>query len=165
MATLDEVKTAVTKLIQDIFGENELPELIINPSGTWTLGGPTADCGLTGRKIVCDQYGGYCAVGGGAFSGKDPTKVDRSASYMARHLACKLLDIYALKWCEVQLGYAIGIAEPVSVVVKNDKNLPLEDFVRENYDLTPLGIIEKLNLLDRDYEVLAEGCHYREAII
>ena len=165
MATLDDVKVAVTKLIQGIFGENELPELIINPSGTLTLGGPTADCGLTGRKIVCDQYGGYCAVGGGAFSGKDPTKVDRSASYMARHLACKLLDIYALKWCEVQLGYAIGIAEPVSVVVKNDKNLPLEDFVRENYDLTPLGIIEKLNLLDRDYEVLAEGCHYREAII
>ena len=165
MVTLDDVKAEVTKLIQNIFGENTLPELIINPSGTWTLGGPTADCGLTGRKIVCDQYGGYCAVGGGAFSGKDPTKVDRSATYMARHLACKLLDIYKLKWCEVQLGYAIGIAEPVSVVVKNDKNLPLEDYVRENYDLTPLGIIEKLNLLDRDYERLAEGCHFREALI
>ena len=165
MATLDDVKAAVIKLIAGIFGEHELPELIINPSGTWTLGGPTADCGLTGRKIVCDQYGGYCAVGGGAFSGKDPTKVDRSATYMARHLACKLLDIYQLKWCEVQLGYAIGIAEPVSVVVKNDKNLPLEDYVRENYDLTPLGIIEKLNLIDRDYERLAEGCHFREALI
>ena len=165
MVTLDDVKAEVTKLIQNIFGENTLPELIINPSGTWTLGGPTADCGLTGRKIVCDQYGGYCAVGGGAFSGKDPTKVDRSATYMARHLACKLLDIYKLKWCEVQLGYALGIAEPVSVVVKNDKNLPLEDYVRENYDLTPLGIIEKLNLLDRDYEHLAEGCHFREALI
>lgn len=165
MVTLDDVKAEVTNLIQNIFGENTLPELIINPSGIWTLGGPTADCGLTGRKIVCDQYGGYCAVGGGAFSGKDPTKVDRSATYMARHLACKLLDIYKLKWCEVQLGYAIGIAEPVSVVVKNDKNLPLEDYVRENYDLTPLGIIEKLNLLDRDYERLAEGCHFREALI
>ena len=93
------------------------------------------------------------------------SKVDRSASYMARHLACKLLDLYELKWCEVQLGYAIGIAEPVSIVVKNDKNIPLEDYVRENYDLTPLGIIEKLALIDRDYEVLAEGCHYREAII
>lgn len=165
MVTLDDVKAEVTNLIQNIFGENTLPELIINPSGIWTLGGPTADCGLTGRKIVCDQYGGYCAVGGGAFSGKDPTKVDRSATYMARHLACKLLDIYKLKRCEVQLGYAIGIAEPVSVVVKNDKNLPLEDYVRENYDLTPLGIIEKLNLLDRDYERLAEGCHFREALI
>ena len=165
MANLDDVKASVTKLIQGIFGENELPELIINPSGSWTLGGPTADCGLTGRKIVCDQYCGYCAVGGGAFSGKDPTKVDRSASYMARYLACKLLDLYELKWCEVQLGYAIGIAEPVSIVVKNDKSIPLEDYVRENYDLTPLGIIEKLALIDRDYEVLAEGCHYREAII
>jgi len=165
MANLDTVREAVTTLIQNIFGENPLPELIINPSGTWTLGGPTADCGLTGRKIVCDQYGGYCAVGGGAFSGKDPTKVDRSASYMARHLACKLLDIYNLSWCEVQLGYAIGIAEPVSLVIKNDKNIPLEEYVLENYDLTPLGIIEKLNLIDRDYERLAEGCHYREALI
>ena len=165
MANLDTVRAAVTTLIQNIFGENPLPELIINPSGTWTLGGPTADCGLTGRKIVCDQYGGYCAVGGGAFSGKDPTKVDRSASYMARHLACKLLDIYKLSWCEVQLGYAIGIAEPVSLVIKNDKNIPLEEYVLENYDLTPLGIIEKLNLIDRDYERLAEGCHYREALI
>ena len=165
MANLDTVREAVTTLIQNIFGENALPELIINPSGTWTLGGPTADCGLTGRKIVCDQYGGYCAVGGGAFSGKDPTKVDRSASYMARHLACKLLDIYNLSWCEVQLGYAIGIAEPVSLVIKNNKNIPLEEYVLENYDLTPLGIIEKLNLIDRDYERLAEGCHYREALI
>lgn len=165
MANLDTVRAAVTTLIQNIFGENPLPELIINPSGTWTLGGPTADCGLTGRKIVCDQYGGYCAVGGGAFSGKDPTKVDRSASYMARHLACKLLDIYNLSWCEVQLGYAIGIAEPVSLVIKNDKNIPLEEYVLENYDLTPLGIIEKLNLIDRDYERFAEGCHYREALI
>ena len=165
MATLEDVTAEVTKLITELFGDTELPELIINPSGTWTLGGPTADCGLTGRKIVCDQYGGYCAVGGGAFSGKDPTKVDRSASYMARHLACKLLDIYQLKWCEVQLGYAIGIAEPVSIVIKNDKSIPLEDYVRENYDLTPLGIIEKLNLIDRNYELLAEGCHYREALV
>ena len=165
MANHDTVRAAVPTVIQNSFGENPLPELIINPSGTWTLGGPTADCGLTGRKIVCDQYGGYCAVGGGAFSGKDPTKVDRSASYMARHLACKLLDIYDLKLCEVQLGYAIGIAEPVSLVIKNNKNIPLEEYVLENYDLTPLGIIEKLNLIDRDYESLAEGCHYREALI
>ena len=165
MSALTDVKTSVTALIQKIFGEHELPELIINPSGSWTIGGPTADCGLTGRKIVCDQYGGYCAVGGGAFSGKDPTKVDRSASYMARYLACKMLDIYDLKWCEIQLGYAIGIAEPVSVVVKNDKNLDLANDIRAAYDLTPLGIIEKLALIDRDYEVLAEGCHYREDII
>jgi len=163
--TIDEVRGVVTVLIKNIFGENPLPALIINPSGTWTLGGPTADCGLTGRKIVCDQYGGYCAVGGGAFSGKDPTKVDRSATYMARHLACELLEYFGLKWCEVQLGYAIGIAEPVSVVIKNDKDIPLEDYVRENYDLTPLGIIRRLNLLNRDYELISEGCHFRGTLI
>ena len=84
--TLEAVKEKVTDLLSGIFGEQPLPELIINPSGLWTVGGATADCGLTGRKIVCDQYGGYCAVGGGAFSGKDPSKVDRSASYMARSL-------------------------------------------------------------------------------
>lgn len=165
MSALADVKASVTTLIQKIFGEHELPELIINPSGSWTLGGPTADCGLTGRKIVCDQYGGYCAVGGGAFSGKDPTKVDRSASYMARHLACQMLKLHGLKWCEIQLGYAIGIAEPVSIIVRNDKNLDLADEIRSAYDLTPLGIIEKLNLYDRNYEAMAEGCHYREAIL
>ena len=161
---LDDVKTAVTAIIQGIFGNNALPELIINPSGTWTLGGPTADCGLTGRKIVCDQYGGYCAVGGGAFSGKDPTKVDRSASYMARHLACKLLEKHGLKWCEVQLGYAIGIAEPVSITISNDKDLDLSEDVKL-YDLTPRGIIEKLGLLDINYETLSEGCHYRTVVV
>lgn len=161
---LDDVKTAITAIIQGIFGDNALPELIINPSGIWTLGGPTADCGLTGRKIVCDQYGGYCAVGGGAFSGKDPTKVDRSASYMARYLASKFVSQFGLKWCEVQLGYAIGIAEPVSVTVTNDKDLDLSEEVKR-YDLTPRGIIEKLSLLDINYETLAEGCHYRTVVV
>lgn len=86
-ATLDEVRDYVYELMKPL----ELPKevkWIINPSGTWTIGGPVADCGLTGRKIVCDQYGGYCAVGGGAFSGKDPSKVDRSGAYMARYIAC-----------------------------------------------------------------------------
>jgi len=162
---LDVVKCQIEALIADIFNDNELPELIINPSGSWTIGGATADCGLTGRKIVCDQYGGYCAVGGGAFSGKDPSKVDRSASYMARVIACDLLERYDLKWCEVQLGYAIGIAEPISVCVTNDKALDLSYEVKRLYALTPRGIIEKLSLLDKDYECLAEGCHYREEIL
>lgn len=159
------VKCRIKALIAEIWGENELPELIINPSGAWTIGGATADCGLTGRKIVCDQYGGYCAVGGGAFSGKDPSKVDRSASYMARKIACDLLNAYDLKWCEVQLGYAIGIAEPISVCVKNDKNFDLSEEVRKYYSLTPRGIIRQLGLLEKDYEKVAEGCHYREAIV
>lgn len=162
---LDVVKCRIKALIAEIWGENELPELIINPSGAWTIGGATADCGLTGRKIVCDQYGGYCAVGGGAFSGKDPSKVDRSASYMARKIACDLLNAYDLKWCEVQLGYAIGIAEPISVCVKNDKNFDLSEEVRKYYSLTPRGIIRQLGLLEKDYEKVAEGCHYREAIV
>ena len=110
---MDTVANEVRRIITPLFGSHPLPELLINPSGVWTIGGPTADCGLTGRKIVCDQYGGFCAVGGGAFSGKDPTKVDRSASYMARYIACKLLDIHNLSWCKVQLAYAIGVAEPV----------------------------------------------------
>ena len=162
--SLDVVKWRIKALIAEIWGENELPELIINPSGSWTIGGATADCGLTGRKIVCDQYGGYCAVGGGAFSGKDPSKVDRSASYMARKIACDLLNAYDLKWCEVQLGYAIGIAEPISVCVKNDKNFDLSEEVRKYYSLTPRGIIRQLGLLEKDYEKIAEGCHYRKKI-
>lgn len=161
---LDVVKCRIRALIAEIWDDTELPELIINPSGAWTIGGATADCGLTGRKIVCDQYGGYCAVGGGAFSGKDPTKVDRSASYIARKIAVDLLEAYDLKWCEVQLGYAIGIAEPISVCVKNDKGFHLSDEVRKYYSLTPRGIIEELGLFEKDYEKIAEGCHYREAI-
>lgn len=135
-------------------------KLLINPSGKWTLGGPDADAGLTGRKIVCDQYGGYCPVGGGAFSGKDPTKVDRSGSYMARKIAVDLLEKHALLWCEVQISYAIGVAEPVSVSIQNNLGLDLSDEVKQNYDLTPRGIIRNLDLLNTDYEKLASGCHY-----
>lgn len=136
-------------------------EIIVNPAGVWTIGGPTADCGLTGRKIVCDQYGGYCAVGGGAFSGKDPTKVDRSGAYMARRIACDLLEKYGLKWCEVQLGYAIGMSEPMSVAIDSNLKIALEQEVRETYDLTPWGIINYLDLRKPRYEKLAEGCHFR----
>ncbi len=162
---IDSVKDYVKAIISRLFEGYEVPELIINPSGLWKIGGPTADCGLTGRKIVCDQYGGYCAVGGGAFSGKDPSKVDRSASYMARYIACNLLEVHKLKWCEVQLAYAIGISEPVSISIKNDRGLDLVNEVRSTYPLTPRGIINKLGLLTKDYEKIAEGCHYREDAI
>lgn len=137
-------------------------EIIINPAGPWTIGGPSADCGLTGRKIVCDQYGGYCPVGGGAFSGKDPSKVDRSGAYMARKIACDLLDEYKLKWCEVQIAYAIGQAEPVSVSVKCDQPINLGSVVSARYDLSPAGIIKTLNLKRPIYEKLSGGCHFRE---
>jgi S-adenosylmethionine synthetase len=155
--TLDEVREYILNLVGPIANPNKWT---INPAGIWTLGGAHADCGLTGRKIVCDQYGGYCAVGGGAFSGKDPTKVDRSATYMARKIAVDLVKTYDLKWCEVQLAYAIGVAKPVSVNIKNDKNLDLAEVVKNTYNLTPKGIIEHLGLLSVDYEKFAEGCHF-----
>lgn len=154
---LDEIKAYVRNLLDGIVTPKKWT---INPAGTWNVGGATSDCGLTGRKIVCDQYGGYCAVGGGAFSGKDPSKVDRSATYMARKIAVDLVKQYKLKWCEVQLAYAIGVAEPVSVNIKNDRNEDYAETVRATYDLTPKGIIKALNLLNIDYEKLAEGCHF-----
>ena len=154
---LDEIKAYVRGLLDSVVSPKKWT---INPAGTWNVGGATADCGLTGRKIVCDQYGGYCAVGGGAFSGKDPSKVDRSATYMARKIAVDLVKQYGLKWCEVQLAYAIGVAEPVSVNIKNDRNEDYASVVKTNYDLTPRGIIKTLNLLNVDYEKLAEGCHF-----
>lgn len=142
------------------------PELLrINPAGLWTIGGPEADCGLTGRKIVCDQYGGFCAVGGGAFSGKDPSKVDRSAAYMAHKIAKDLVKLHKLTECTVQLGYAIGKNAPMSVTVvsglDDDADRYLADYVMKNYDLSPRGIIDALDLLHVDYEKLAEGCHHR----
>lgn len=161
---LAAAKVAVYNILDDL----DVPawvEVIVNPAGSWTIGGPTADCGLTGRKIVCDQYGGYCPVGGGAFSGKDPSKVDRSGAYMARRIACDLLEWHsALKWVEVQIAYAIGCAEPMSVSVSCDLpefNEALTKEVTDVFDLTPSGIIETLGLLEPKYEKRAEGCHYR----
>lgn len=161
--TLEDVRAYILNIVESIATP---AKWTINPAGIWTLGGAHADCGLTGRKIVCDQYGGYCAVGGGAFSGKDPSKVDRSATYMARKIAVDLVKNYGLKWCEVQLAYAIGVADPVSVNVKCDNpDLNLAAYVKNNYDLTPRGIINYLNLLNIDYEKLAEGCHFYGELI
>lgn len=163
--SLDEVAKDVIGFLQDCGINTNVVDVIINPAGAWTIGGPTADCGLTGRKIVCDQYGGYCPVGGGAFSGKDPSKVDRSGAYMARKIACDMVKKHHLKWAEVQVAYAIGMAQPMSVTVKCN-NAPMNDAlsreVAETYDLTPAGIIKQLNLLEAPYAKLAGGCHYRE---
>ena len=154
---LDEVQHYVLALVGD---ECICDDWIINPAGTWTVGGAEADCGLTGRKIVCDQYGGFCRVGGGAFSGKDPSKVDRSGSVMAQKIACDLLEKFDLEWCEVQIGYAIGMSQPVSLSIRNDADMELFDYVTNTYDLTPAGIIRELDLLHADYETIAEGCHF-----
>lgn len=163
--TLEAVQHSIHEILWELGVDTKKVKVIANPAGSWTIGGPTADCGLTGRKIVCDQYGGYCPVGGGAFSGKDPSKVDRSGAYMARKIACDLLQKYDLKECEVQIAYAIGQAEPMSVSIKTNVigqfDAKAAEWVKENYDLTPAGIIKHLNLLEENYERLAEGCHFR----
>lgn len=137
----------------------------INPTGRFVVGGPMGDTGLTGRKIIVDSYGGAGAHGGGAFSGKDPTKVDRSASYMARYIAKNIVAAGLADRCEVQLAYAIGIAEPVSVLVdtrgtgKLDE-MKISDLVREHFILTPKGIIETLNLRRPIYKKTAAYGHF-----
>src|SRR5690242_20473867 len=137
----------------------------INPTGRFVVGGPMGDTGLTGRKIIVDTYGGHGSHGGGAFSGKDPTKVDRSASYMARYIAKNLVAAGLADKCEVQLAYAIGVAEPVSVLVdtfgtgKVDENT-LERLVRDSFQLTPKGIIESLKLRRPIYKKTAAYGHF-----
>ncbi len=123
----------------------------VNPTGRFVVGGPQGDCGVTGRKIIVDTYGGVGSHGGGAFSGKDPTKVDRSASYQARHIAKNLVAAGVAKKCEVQLAYAIGVAEPVSVLVDDFGTGSIDPAkavkaVREIFELTPQAIITALDL-------------------
>lgn len=130
-------------------------KVLVNPTGRFVLGGSFADAGVTGRKIVADTYGGFAHHGGGAFSGKDPSKVDRSAAYMARKNAKDIVREGYAKRCEVQLAYAIGVAEPVSVYVETFGTSrytakQLEGMIRERYDLTPRGIFKELNLLNVD---------------
>ena len=158
-ADLDKVKRIVTEAMMSValrYRQNLDFKVLINPTGRFVLGGSYADAGVTGRKIVADTYGGFAHHGGGAFSGKDPSKVDRSAAYMARKIAKDIVREGYAKRCEVQLAYAIGVAEPVSVQVSTfetskHKESQLEAMVRERYDLTPQGIIKGLNLLDVDY--------------
>jgi len=139
--------------------------LWVNPAGPFEIGGPNGDTGLTGRKIIVDTYGGSCPHGGGAFSGKDPTKVDRSAAYMARHIAKNLVAAGYARRCLVQLAYAIGVAEPVSLLVETygTGTVPdeqLEDMVRCNFRLTPRGIIDSLDLRRAIYRQTAAYGHF-----
>jgi S-adenosylmethionine synthetase len=137
----------------------------INPTGRFVVGGPHGDTGLTGRKIIVDTYGGMGRHGGGAFSGKDPTKVDRSACYMARYIAKNIVAAKLAARCEVQLAYAIGVAEPVSVTVNTFGTGVVADdrftsLVRENFCLTPRGIIDTLNLRRPIYRKTAAFGHF-----
>lgn len=137
----------------------------INPTGRFVIGGPMGDCGLTGRKIIVDTYGGQGSHGGGAFSGKDPSKVDRSASYMGRYVAKNLVAAGLCEKCEVQVAYAIGVAEPVSVMINTFRTgkIPSEviaKIVRETFDLRPRAIIEQLDLLRPIYKMTAAYGHF-----
>ena len=138
---------------------------LINPTGRFVIGGPLGDCGLTGRKIIVDTYGGMARHGGGCFSGKDPSKVDRSAAYAARYVAKNLVASGLCSRCEIQLSYAIGVAEPTSIHIEtfNTNQVPIEiieSLIYKNFDLTPEGIIETLNLLNTQYLPTASYGHF-----
>jgi S-adenosylmethionine synthetase len=168
-AKLNEIQKDLKKLVIDTVIPKDLVDsntkIYINPTGRFAIGGPVADTGVTGRKIIVDTYGGVGSHGGGAFSGKDPTKVDRSASYYARYIAKNIVAAKLAERCEVQLAYAIGVAEPVSVMVNtfgtgkiNDKDIV--KLVRDNFDMRPRNIIEELHLKRPIYKKTAAYGHF-----
>ena len=157
----------ISKVIKPICDDliNNSTKFLVNPTGRFVIGGPVGDTGLTGRKIIADTYGGMGRHGGGAFSGKDPSKVDRSACYMARYIAKNIVSSGLASKCEVQLAYAIGVAEPVSIMVDTFntgkiKEENIESQVREIFDTTPLGIIEMLRLKRPIYKKTAAYGHF-----
>ena len=161
----DEVIQHVIKAVVPEEMLNADTKFYINPTGRFVVGGPQGDTGVTGRKIIVDTYGGAGAHGGGAFSGKDPTKVDRSASYMARYVAKNIVASGLADRCEVQLAYAIGVAEPVSVLVDTRGTGRIDEekisqIVRDHFKLTPAGIIETLNLRRPIFKMTAAYGHF-----
>lgn len=161
-------KFVIEKIVNPLLPKNLIKGPItyhVNPTGRFEVGGPQGDCGLTGRKIIVDTYGGWARHGGGAFSGKDPTKVDRSAAYMARHVAKNIVAAGLAERCEVQLAYAIGVSEPVSVLVDSEGTGKVADeklceIVRKAFPLTPSGIIKYLDLRRPIYRKTASGGHF-----
>ena len=157
-------ESVINKVIPEKFRQKKM-KIHINPTGRFVVGGPHGDCGLTGRKIIVDTYGGFSRHGGGAFSGKDPSKVDRSAAYMARYIAKNLVAAKIADRCEVQLAYAIGVADPVSIFVETFGTCKvnpdiLEDLIRSHFRLKPKGITESLDLLKPRYRKTAAYGHF-----
>ena len=150
----------------DIFSKYEIynTEITVNPCGSWQIGGPISDCGVTGRKLVVDNYGSYCEIGGGAYSGKDMTKVDRSAAYMARYLAKNIVASGVAKTAKVSLSYMIGVAEPCSVCVETNNGKEIDDklieIIKQYVDLTPSGIIKRFHGTEPQYYNTARYGHY-----
>ncbi len=168
--SLDEIREGLVEhVIKPVVAGFDVDQtdykVLVNPTGRFVRGGPMADTGLTGRKIIVDTYGGFGSHGGGAFSGKDPSKVDRSASYAARHVAKNIVGAGLAEECEVQLAYAIGLAEPVSLMIDTSgtgivSDEKLTKIVRETFDLTPRGIIERLKLLRGIFQKTAAYGHF-----
>jgi S-adenosylmethionine synthetase len=162
----DVIEHVVMPVIPPEFVDKNKPIVFhVNPTGRFVIGGPHGDTGLTGRKIIVDTYGGYAPHGGGCFSGKDPTKVDRSATYAARWVAKNIIASGLAKRCSIEIAYAIGIAEPVSIMVDSHgtskySNNELEGIVRKHFDLTPAGIIDALNLRRPIYKKTAAYGHF-----
>ena len=168
-AKTKDIKYDMKKLVIDNIIPKRLlakdVKIFVNPTGRFEVGGPVADTGVTGRKIIVDTYGGVGSHGGGCFSGKDPTKVDRSASYMARYVAKNIVAAKLAKKCEIQLAYAIGIAEPVSIMINTFDTGAINEeklvkIVRKNFDLTPYGIIRDLKLRRPIYQKTAAYGHF-----
>lgn len=168
IVSIEEIRAVIEPLMivtAAEYGLNTDFEKLVNPTGRFVIGGSKADCGVTGRKLACDTYGGIGRMGGGALSGKDPSKVDRSGAYIARKIARDIVNAGYADKCEIQLAYAIGRPEPVSISIDtfgtgkvcNDSFLK---YIQANYDLTPNGIIERLHLLDVDYNDVSSGGHF-----
>ncbi|HLS51436.1 MAG TPA: methionine adenosyltransferase, partial [Burkholderiaceae bacterium] len=164
-------EAVIEEIIKPSFPEGLLSDktrYMVNPTGQFIIGGPQGDCGLTGRKIIVDTYGGSCPHGGGAFSGKDPSKVDRSAAYAARYVAKNIVAAGLASKCLVQISYAIGVAEPVNITVNTENTGIIPDdqialLVREHFDLRPRGIINMLDLLRPIYTKTAAYGHFGRA--
>jgi S-adenosylmethionine synthetase len=164
----EQIREAVVELvIKPVFPQEMLKgtRFLVNPSGRFVVGGPQGDCGLTGRKIIVDTYGGACAHGGGAFSGKDPSKVDRSAAYAARYVAKNVVAAGLARQCQIQISYAIGVAKPINVTIYTEGTGVIPDtkiakLVEEHFDLRPKGIVTMLDLLRPIYEKSAAYGHF-----
>ena len=164
-------EAVIDQIIKPCFPDGLLTDktrFLINPTGIFVIGGPQGDCGLTGRKIIVDTYGGACPHGGGAFSGKDPSKVDRSAAYAARYVAKNIVAAGLARQCQVQISYAIGVAEPINITVNTNGTGVIEDdkialLVREHFDMRPRGITNMLNLLRPIYTKTAAYGHFGRA--